>query len=81
MISFALCISDNAPVNNGSAVVTVNGLECGAPYTIIAGGILNNGSLIGPRSSHGIVNGTDFNHTCGSVDVGDDVDDGDDGEG
>ena len=33
-------------------VVTVNGLECGTNYTIIAGGTLN-GILVGPRSSHG----------------------------
>ena len=33
-------------------VVTVNGLECGTNYTIIAGGTLN-GVLVGPRSIHG----------------------------
>ena len=32
--------------------MTVNGLECGTNYTIIAGGTLN-GDLVGPQSSHG----------------------------
>ena len=31
------------------ATVTVNGLECGANYSIVAGGILINGDLVGPR--------------------------------
>ena len=35
-------------VVNGSATVSINGLECGELYTIIAGGTLN-GALIGPR--------------------------------
>ena len=30
------------------ATVTVNGLECGTSYTIIAGG-MRNGDLVGPR--------------------------------
>ena len=34
------------------ATVNITGLECGVTYTIIAGGTLN-GSLVGPRSSHG----------------------------
>ena len=33
------------------ASVPVNGLECEAPYTIIAGG-MHNGKLVGPKSSH-----------------------------
>ena len=37
------------------AIVTVNGLECGVTYTIIAGGTFNNGSLVAPKSSHGTV--------------------------
>ena len=89
MISSVLCISDNASINNGSAIVTVNGLECGVPYTIIAGGVINNGSVVGPRSSHGVVNTTNNNGTCedvggvGSVagGDGDDGDDDDDSEG
>ena len=36
------------------ATVTVNGLQCGVTYTIIAGGTLN-GDLVGLRSSHGNV--------------------------
>ena len=50
-----LCISGNAPITTGIATVTVNELECGISYTIIAGGILN-GDLVGPRSSHGSIN-------------------------
>ena len=46
------CNSGTAPITNGIATVTVNGLECGVTYTIIAGGTLN-GDLVGPRSSHG----------------------------
>ena len=38
--------------SNGMALLTVNGLQCGVTYTIIAGGTLN-GDLVGPRSSHG----------------------------
>ena len=49
-----LCISGNASITNEIATVTVNGLECGITYTIIAGGILN-GDLVGPRSSHGSI--------------------------
>ena len=44
-------MSGNAPIINGTATVTVNGLECGVTYTIIAGGTLN-GDLVGPRSSY-----------------------------
>ena len=43
-----------ASVTNGMATVTIYGLECGVTYTITAGGTLN-GSLIGPRSSHGTI--------------------------
>ena len=87
MISSVLCISGNASINNGSAIVTFKGLKCGVPYTIIAGGVLNNGSLVGPRSSRGVVNTTNNNGTCEAVDNdvdgdvdGDDDDDGDDGD-
>ena len=37
------------------ATVTVNELECGVTYTIIAGGILNNGTLVGTSSFHGTI--------------------------
>ena len=46
--------TDSTPITNGTATVTLNGLECGVTYTIIAGGTLN-GDLVGPRSSHGTV--------------------------
>ena len=49
------CNSGIAPITNGIATVTVNGLECGVTYTIIAGGTLN-GDLVGPRSSYGTLN-------------------------
>ena len=41
-----------APITNGTATVTVNGLECGVTYYIIAGGTLN-GQLVGPKLFHG----------------------------
>ena len=44
-------ISGNALIINGMATVIVSTLECGATYTIIAGGTLN-GNLVGPRSSY-----------------------------
>ena len=47
-------ISGSSPITNGMATVTVDGLECGVTYTIIAGGTLN-GDLVGPESSHGTV--------------------------
>ena len=47
-----MLMSGSAPITNGTATVTVNGLECGVAYTITAGGTLN-GDLVGPRSSHG----------------------------
>ena len=49
-----LCVYNlgSAPITNGMATVTINGLECGVTYTIIAGGTLNE-TLIGPRSTHG----------------------------
>ena len=40
-----------APIANGTATVSVNGLQCGVTYTIVAGGTLN-GDLVGARSSH-----------------------------
>ena len=49
------CNSGIAPITNGIATVTVNGLECGVTYTIIAGGTLN-GDLVGPRLSYGTLN-------------------------
>ena len=47
-------ISGSSPITNGTATVTVNGLECGVTYSIIAGGTFN-GDLVGPESSHGTV--------------------------
>jgi len=47
--------SGTAPIFNGVATVTINGLMCEVEYTIVAGGTLN-GVLVGPRSSYGIVN-------------------------
>ena len=47
-------ISVSATITNEMATVTVDGLECGVIYTIIAGGT-RNGDLVGPRSSHGII--------------------------
>ena len=46
--------SGTAPITNGMAIVTLNGLACGVTYTITAGGTLD-GDLVGPRSSHGTV--------------------------
>ena len=43
-----------APVNNGMATVTIDELECEVTYTITAEGTLN-GTLVGPRSSHGTI--------------------------
>lgn len=43
-----------APITNGMAVVTVNGLKCGVTYTILTGGTLNE-DLVGPRLPHGII--------------------------
>ena len=45
-----LLISGSGSVINKTATVTVNGLQCGVTYTIIAGGT-RNGDLVGPRSS------------------------------
>ena len=49
---------DAAPITNGTATVTLNGLECGVTYSIIAGGTFN-GDLVGPRSYV-----ETFNDTC-----------------
>ena len=35
------------------AIVTVNLLHCGVTYNITAGGMDNNGTLVGPGSSYG----------------------------
>ena len=35
------------------AIVTVNSLHCGVTYSITAGGMHNNGTLVGPGSSYG----------------------------
>ena len=55
ILYFTLKFLGTAPITNGIAIVTVNGLECGVTYSIIAGGTLN-GDLVGPRSSHGNIN-------------------------
>ena len=47
--------SGTTPIANGTATVSVNGLQCGVTYTIIAEGTLINGDLVGARSSHGTV--------------------------
>ena len=54
--------------------MTVNGLVCGVTYTIIAGGVLNNSSLVGPRASVETVNTTNINGVCEAV--GNDDDEG-----
>ena len=38
------------------AIVTVNSLHCGVTYNITAGGMDNNGTLLGPGSSYGPIN-------------------------
>ena len=43
-----------AEIVDRMATVTVTGLMCGVTYTIIAGGTVN-GTLVGPRSSHGTI--------------------------
>ena len=48
--------SGTAPVTNGMATVTINGLICGVTYNVTAGGTLD-GNLIGPRSFHGTAMG------------------------
>ena len=48
------CISGTAAITNGMATVTINNLQCGVTYNIIAKGALN-GMLVGPKSSHGNV--------------------------
>ena len=53
-LSLDFIISGSAPVGNGVATVTLNGLECGVTYTIIAGGTLN-GTLVGPKSSNSTI--------------------------
>ena len=67
-ISSVLCILGSAPITNGTATVTINGLECGVTYIIVAGGVLNNGSFVGPRTFVRTVNATNINDTCEVVD-------------
>ena len=45
-----MILLDSASVVDEMAMVTVNELECGVNYTIIAEGTLNT-NLVGPRSS------------------------------
>ena len=56
-------ISGSAPITNGMATVTISGLECGVLYSITAGGMLNNGTLVGSRSSTGITIQSNSNNT------------------
>ena len=66
-----LLLSGNATVSNGMATVIISELECAVTYTIISGGTLN-GTLVGPRSSHGtttmpacpVKDGGDEGKTC-----------------
>ena len=66
-----LLLSGNATVSNGMAAVIISELECAVTYTIITGGTLN-GTLVGPRSSHGtttipacpVKDGGDEGKTC-----------------
>ena len=51
MYTYLYMFVGTAPITNGMATVTVNGLECGVTYTITVGGTLN-GDLVGPRSFH-----------------------------
>ena len=43
-----------APITNGMAKVKFDRLNCTIVYNIIAGGT-RNGTLVGPRSSHGTI--------------------------
>ena len=55
MIHNYICwILGTAPITNGVAIVTVNGLQCEVTYTVTAGGTLN-GDLVGLRSSYGTI--------------------------
>ena len=41
------------PLNNDTMVaVIVRALQCGVQYTITAGGMFDNGTLVGPAMSH-----------------------------
>ena len=43
----------NASINNDTmAAVIVRALQCGVQYTITAGGMFDNGTLVGPTMSH-----------------------------
>ena len=43
----------NASINNNTMVaVIVRALQCGVQYTITAGGMFDNGTLVGPAMSH-----------------------------
>ena len=48
---------------------------------IVAGGVLNNGSLVGPRTTVGTVNTTNINDTCEVVDDNNNGDNNDDERG
>ena len=48
-------ISGRAPITGRMAIVTVNSLHCGVTYNITAGGMDDNGTLVGPRLSYGSI--------------------------
>ena len=49
----ALYYIGNASINNDAMVtVVVTALQCGVQYTITAGGMFDNGTLVGPAMSH-----------------------------
>ena len=50
------------------ATVTVNGLEYGRNYTIVAGGTLN-GALVGPRSIHGSITKVTMMGECTTTEI------------
>ena len=54
LVYYLLTYVGNSPINNGMATITFDGLNCSVVYNITAGGLLN-GTLIGPRSSHGTI--------------------------
>ena len=49
IIKFLFVASGSMIANSSIAVVNITELECGTDYTIIAGGVMSNGTLAGPR--------------------------------
>ena len=54
MVTTCVHILGNSLITNGMAAVSVTNLQCGVTYNITAEGTLN-GTLVGPKSSHGNV--------------------------